>query len=165
VSVERLEVGLPATGSRVHRRRAVRALVADAAGRYLLLAESGGGLKFPGGGVDPGEDDATTLARELREETGYALERDLGVELVVHERRPGLEPDVVLEMESRYHRATVGARGDADLQPDEAALGLTAVWLDLDEALRRQDAHVAGAAQPWARRELAVLRRLHDRSH
>lgn len=163
----RLEVGVPATGSRVHRRLAVRALVSDEHARYLLLREaSGSGLKFPGGGVEPGEDDAAALARELREETGFALAHDHGVELVVHERRPGLEPDVVLEMESRYHRATVGSAGATALQPDEVELGLAVVWLDLDEALRRQREHVATAPQPqpWAHRELAVLDWLRTRT-
>ena len=49
----------------------VAALIRDAAGRVLLVRKRGT-LAFmqPGGKRDPGEDDATALARELREELG-----------------------------------------------------------------------------------------------
>jgi len=55
-------------------RRAVRALVVDAAGRTLLVRwPRPGGSAFwiaPGGGVEPGESDEDALRRELEEEIG-----------------------------------------------------------------------------------------------
>jgi 8-oxo-dGTP diphosphatase len=153
----RLTVGA-ATHARTHRRDAVRAIVADDRGRLLLLAEAGGaGLKFPGGGVQPGEDDLVALERELREETGYALGAVDGLVVVVDERRPGIEPGVDLVMQSRYYRATTGELGSTALEDDEKALGLTAVLLPLPEALVRQRRELAADPQPWAQRELAVL--------
>jgi double-stranded uracil-DNA glycosylase len=60
------ESGLP-------ERTAVRALVVDESGRLLLFRygnDYGSWWIAPGGGQEPGEDDAQTLRRELREECG-----------------------------------------------------------------------------------------------
>jgi 8-oxo-dGTP pyrophosphatase MutT (NUDIX family) len=54
-------------------RPAVRALVVDDEGRFLLVRLSyphGAWWVLPGGGLDDGEDDETALRRELREEIG-----------------------------------------------------------------------------------------------
>jgi ADP-ribose pyrophosphatase YjhB (NUDIX family) len=55
----------------------VGAVVWDAAGRLLLVQrarEPGRGLwSLPGGRVEPGEDDAAALAREVAEETGLTV--------------------------------------------------------------------------------------------
>lgn len=56
------------------RVRCVGAIVRDDRGRLLMVRRGrppGEGLwSIPGGRVEPGEDDAAALARELREETG-----------------------------------------------------------------------------------------------
>lgn len=55
----------------------VGGLTYDEAGRLLLIRranEPGRGLwSLPGGRVEPGEDDATALVREMAEETGLAV--------------------------------------------------------------------------------------------
>ena len=154
----RLLVG-SADGARTHHREAVRALVVDGDGRYLLLAEARSpGLKFPGGGVLPGEGDEHGARPGAARGDGVRARRRSGaLAVVVDERRPGIEPDVVLAMQSRYYRVTLGRPGATALEDDEVALGLEAVRLPLDEALRRQREHVEDDPQPWAHRELAVL--------
>ncbi|MFR9801813.1 NUDIX hydrolase [Pseudonocardia sp. RS010] len=56
----------------------VGAIAHDTAGRLLLIkrgTEPGRGLwSLPGGRVEPGEDDAAALVREMAEETGLAVE-------------------------------------------------------------------------------------------
>jgi 8-oxo-dGTP diphosphatase len=58
--------------------RCVGALAYDDRGRLLLVQranEPGRGLwSVPGGRVEPGEDDATAVAREMLEETGLVIE-------------------------------------------------------------------------------------------
>lgn len=40
-------------------------------GKLLMIEDSFGEVKLPGGGIDDGEDDYKALAREVKEETGY----------------------------------------------------------------------------------------------
>jgi 8-oxo-dGTP diphosphatase len=61
------------------RRVVVGAAIVDGAGRLLAAQraeppELAGGWEFPGGKVDPGEDDRTALVRECREELGVLIE-------------------------------------------------------------------------------------------
>lgn len=69
---------------------AVGAVVVDDGGRLLLIRrafEPGAGLwSLPGGRLEPGEDDAAALRREMREETG--LDVEVGA-LVGTVERPG----------------------------------------------------------------------------
>ena len=52
----------------------VRAVVGDAAGKILLVRESGDGRwALPGGWADPGSTPAEMVVREVREETGYEV--------------------------------------------------------------------------------------------
>lgn len=58
----------------------VKAVIRDDQGRHLLLRRSSrcrhfvGVWEWPGGKLDPGEDFATGLAREVREECGLEVE-------------------------------------------------------------------------------------------
>ncbi|GII14799.1 (deoxy)nucleoside triphosphate pyrophosphohydrolase [Planomonospora parontospora] len=61
------------------RKVVVGAAIVDGAGRLLAAQraqppELAGGWEFPGGKVDPGEDDRTALVRECREELGVLIE-------------------------------------------------------------------------------------------
>lgn len=68
---------------RPRRERAtVRVLLVDDRDRLLLFRDSDPGLDpvrswwiLPGGGIDPGEDEITTVVRELGEETGLRVDR------------------------------------------------------------------------------------------
>jgi 8-oxo-dGTP diphosphatase len=75
--------------------RCVGAVIKDGGGRLLLIKRGhapGAGLwSLPGGRVEPGETDAEALVRELREETGLAVEAGALVGTV---RRPAGSGDV-----------------------------------------------------------------------
>ena len=72
-----------ASGSTEHydvERDAVRVVLADASGRILLFhvitpeEVPDGWWELPGGGIDPGESYLEAAVREIREETGLALD-------------------------------------------------------------------------------------------
>jgi 8-oxo-dGTP pyrophosphatase MutT (NUDIX family) len=141
-------------------RVAVRAVILDG-DRLLMLRSLEGDVKFPGGGVEAGEDAATALAREVDEECGRDL---LACEpaplLVIEERRPDAEdPAQVFCMRSEYYRVQVGEPvRDPSLEAYEADLDLTGEWLTLAEARSANEAALqSGRPAPWVRRELAAL--------
>ncbi len=158
-----IRLGEATVGEDVIHRLAVRA-IAERAGRVLLLrATVTGGYKFPGGGVETGEDPQDALARELDEECGRALVTLGAVEVVVVETHPAVDrPGAVFRMESRYFRCEVGeAVRRPRLEEYERSLGLQQAWVTPAEAIEEADRLIAGGAAPaWAARELAVLRLL-----
>jgi 8-oxo-dGTP diphosphatase len=104
----------------------VGAIVKDERGRLLLIKrghEPGKGLwSLPGGRVELGESDAEALVREMREETGLAVEPG---SLVGRVQRPGLGGAV---LDIRDYTATVTG---GTLQAGDDAAG--ARWVTATE--------------------------------
>ena len=151
-------------GALVVKRRAVRALISEGP-RYLLFhSQVGGDLKFPGGGVEPGEDHEGAVAREVLEECGRRVLSISAPTLRVVESRAAREPGQVFESTSTYHPCTIdGTHTALRLDDYEADLGFTPVWMGLDDAIRTNDQVLAsGSAQTWVARETQVMRWLRD---
>lgn len=55
-------------------RISVKAIIKDESGRVLLGREKDGAWELPGGGLEHGENPKEALAREILEETGFAVE-------------------------------------------------------------------------------------------
>jgi 8-oxo-dGTP diphosphatase len=106
----------------------VGAVIKDDQGRLLLIKrghEPGAGLwSIPGGRIEPGETDAEALVREMREETGLAVQAG---PLLGSVRRPGQDGNV---LDIRDYAATVTG---GTLRPgDDAA---EARWVAVSELL------------------------------
>jgi ADP-ribose pyrophosphatase YjhB (NUDIX family) len=104
----------------------VGAVIKDDLGRLLLIKRGhspGAGLwSLPGGRIEPGENDAEALVREIREETGLAVEAG---HLLGTVQRPAHDGDA---FDIRDYTATVTG---GQLQPgDDAA---DARWVDAIE--------------------------------
>jgi 8-oxo-dGTP diphosphatase len=103
--------------------RIVAALIRDEAGRVLLVRKRGtAAFMQPGGKRDPGEDDATALAREIAEELGCTM---------VHDSiRPLGEFDAVAANEPgwRVHACLYGIDVTGDIVPDREIDEM--IWID-----------------------------------
>ena len=152
----------------VVERLAARAVIHDdGTGRLLLLRSRHGDLKFPGGGLDPGESVPQALLRELAEECGVIDAEVLQELLRVRELRPAQESGAVFRMTSHYFRCTLpGQVGEVAvrLEDYERDLGLAPAWVTPGSALRTNagflsiwSADQVADRAPWLPRETAAL--------
>ena len=115
-------------GSWTKQRTACRAIVIRD-DRILLSYETvTGQWMFPGGGLEPGEDERTCCVREVAEETGYIVELS----------PCALELDEYYEdcrYVDRYFFGTVVGRCERHLTDREEAVGMEPRWLPVEEAL------------------------------
>lgn len=153
----------------VFRRTAVRGIV-ERDGKYLLVREKYGDYKFPGGGAEPGETLEETLAREMREETGYPMKPGSAVKWgVVTERRKGQEANIMV-MESHYFFCQVeGPAAEQELDEYEKEHEFCPVWVALPEALEqnrqaeKEQAELCARGEspiPWVARDRIVIEHL-----
>jgi 8-oxo-dGTP diphosphatase len=103
--------------------RIVAALIRDEAGRVLLVRKRGTtAFMQPGGKRDPGEDDATALAREIAEELGCRVVRDsirpLGAFDAVAANEPGF----------RVHANLYGLDVSGTIAPNREIDAM--IWID-----------------------------------
>ena len=159
-----LTIGLPETAIGEYTRitrQAVR-MVAVRNGRILLVRNRREDVKFPGGGMEPGETALEALRRECREETGYPLAgtpRLFGT--IVERHYDGKTPFSVFEMTSRYYLGEVGDKVCAlELDDYEAALAFEPIWMAVSDAcennLRLVDGPESGRNR-WVVRDTTVL--------
>lgn len=153
--------GLDLTGKTI-TRHSVKAIILN--NRKLLLVYSAkfGVYKFPGGGVKPGELDAQTLGREIQEECGaQVLEVGEAFGMVAEYARPK-EPeyDLFKHISSYYRCAVTPELQPQSLDPYEAELSLSPVWVTVDQAIDA-NRQVLNSGQPdvpnWIARDTLVL--------
>jgi len=119
-------------------------------GAEILLVESEGGLDIPGGGLEPGEDDGTALAREFIEETGYRVERAAPL-VCLRQFLTKPEAGKFFDKYSAFYLVEIaGPLGP----PTEA--GNLPVWLHPEAALGRMNE----ACQDWLLRHMVIAANL-----
>jgi 8-oxo-dGTP diphosphatase len=110
-------------GGGIRKIRCVGGVIHDTQGRLLLVRRAhdpGKGLwSLPGGRVEPGENDAEALARELFEETGLTVEPGRLVGMVTRPAAAGVY---------QIHDYEAQVTGGALTPGDDAA---EAAWTDL----------------------------------
>lgn len=119
-------------------RTTVRALIWRD-GKLAMQRAASGDYKIPGGGMAPGEDRMTALAREVWEETGLSIltktAREIGE--TVEKRRDVCDPQKRFERHTYFYEVEAGdevAPAPLHLTDSEKALGFSAVWADPEEA-------------------------------
>lgn len=146
------------------RRTSIRGVVFRD-GQLLLVRSGFGEVNLPGGGQEAGEDDTTTLLREVLEETGYQVKpesiRPFGQ---VEEKRLSTHEPMIWHQINRYYFCEIeGAQQNCAYTSNEKRYGMHQVWLPLAEAVEvnRQMLEREGC-YPWNQREYQVLKRLKE---
>ncbi|MGB4661020.1 MAG: NUDIX domain-containing protein [Mobilitalea sp.] len=141
----------------VFKRTAARGIINNR-DKYLLIFSRYGVYKFPGGGMEKGEELEDTLVREVEEETGYKVIKNSTEKYgKVFERRKG-EYDDILEMKSYYFRCKVEeVVGSRNLDEYEEEYDYQIVWMTLPEAIEKNNAVTALDICPWVMRDTKVM--------
>jgi 8-oxo-dGTP pyrophosphatase MutT (NUDIX family) len=153
--------GLNLSG-RTLERRSAKAIIRQGRRLLMIYSASGGGYKFPGGGVEAGETDEETLAREIREECGVHLMRVEGEFGQVAEYKRPFEADCeVFKLISRYYLCQVQAgEGELRLEAYEQELGYRPRWVEVEQAIQTNRGLLASGSADvpgWVGRETYVL--------
>lgn len=129
-------------------------------GKLLMVENSFGEAKLPGGGMDAGEDDYQALVREVKEETGY----DVIPETIkpfgeVEEKRLSLsEPMIWHQINRLYFCEVYPEQGACDYSENEKKHGFRQVLYTLEEALEKNRKMLEGEGkQAWNQREYRTL--------
>jgi len=118
-------------------RRTARAVLLDDEGRMAVMYVNAKGYhKLPGGGLEEGEDFSSALARELREETGCAMQMLHHVHTVEEYRAKG----GFLQISHGYLAKVVGPKGAPEFHPNEVKDDFVLLWLDPKDVLERLEA-------------------------
>ena len=144
----------------VLERHAVKGIAIENNTVLMLHSEANGDFKFPGGGKKEGESDTDTLTREFSEECGLSnvtVRAEFGA--VVENNIAKDDGIDVFRMTNYYYICHVaGEFGNQDLDEYEAEIGLKPVWVDIDDAIKANEAVLTNSGcPPWVRRETEVL--------
>jgi len=136
-------------------REAVRSVsVKD--GKFLMIRTRKGDYKFPGGGPKSGESLEEALIREVREETGFNVERVKKKIGTATERKPDkYVKSAVFEMISHYYLCDVSENSGAqELDEYEKALDFRPHWVSIDDAIENNENFLRSNADinPWVQR-------------
>lgn len=148
-------------------RNAVRGIILRDDQVLMVHSLVNGDFKFPGGGVQDGEEHSTTLQRELLEECGVQLKAILGEFGHVEEYDQAEEDDFDLFcMHSYYYFCEVeDGFGAQNLDDYEFEYGFTPEWVRVEEAIavnRELLENPPPNIQRWVRRELFVLETIQE---
>ncbi len=140
----------------VIERVAVRGIIFRE-GKLLMIESEAGELKLPGGGQEEGEDDITTLIREVREETGYEVLPDTvtGFGYIEEKRRSYDEPAIWHQFSHLYFCEVSDTCGECDYSERERKAGFSKVWYTPDEAAGLMFSRKNGKA--WNSREYNTI--------
>lgn len=154
-------------GGTVFSRPSARGIILRGERLALVHALKHDYYKFPGGGIEPGEDPITALIREVKEESGLTVIpgsiREYGY---VHRVEKGDPEDIFLQ-DNYYYFCQVESRvGAQALDPFEQEEGFALEYVSPQEALAKNLA-VSGSGYQYRRmalREAQVLELLLDES-
>lgn len=151
---------------RVNCREAVRGIIFYN-NNILMVHCNKGDYKFPGGGIDTGENHEEALRREIREETGYIVDSVLNkIGIVIERKIDSFDKESIFEMTSYYYLCKVtDEQVFQELDDYERELDFEPKWINIDKAIYNNESILKGQKgdiNPWVYRETIVAKALKD---
>lgn len=139
-----------------------RAILRRGGELLLIRSQKFGEYKFPGGGIEAGENPREAVSREAREEAGCILlpETIRAFGKTIERRLDAHSGQQVFEQISYYFTAEAAeAQAETDMDAYEIEYGYRADWVPAAQAVEgNRELLGSGRPQPpWVRRELFVL--------
>ena len=135
------------------------------AGKLLMIENSFGEAKLPGGGMEPGEDDQQVLVREVKEETGYDVipESIKPFGEIEEKRLSDYEPMIWHQINRLYFCDVYPEQGQCRYSENEKKLGFHLVFYTIEEALEKNERMLKKEGrQAWNQREYRTLLLIKD---
>lgn len=146
------------------RRTSIRGII-FVDGRLLMIEDSFGEVKLPGGGVEPGEEESQALIREVKEETGYdVIPESIKPFGEIEEKRLSLHEPMIWHQTSRLYFCDVSpGQGQCDYTETEKRYGFHQVFYTVEEALEKNEKMLEREGrQAWNQREYKTLLLIKD---
>jgi 8-oxo-dGTP pyrophosphatase MutT (NUDIX family) len=149
-------------GAKVIHREAVRGIALDK-NLILMIHTKNQDYKFPGGGIEAGENHLTALKREFIEETGYLISDEIEFAgTITEQKKDKFEQNAYFCMKSHYYKCKViEKKQDQQLDSYEKDLNFKAEFVSVLDAynnnlsLNMQETTAKGS--PWLERETFAL--------
>lgn len=118
---------------KVFSRPSARAIIIKDGKVLLVYSKKYDYYKFPGGGIEKGENHSEALRREVLEETGFRVDeasiREFGC--VPRIQKDSYDPDAIFEQINYYYFCEIaGERTSVKLDEYERDEGFTALWME-----------------------------------
>jgi ADP-ribose pyrophosphatase YjhB (NUDIX family) len=144
-------------------REALRAVIFKGS-EILLVHTKKGDYKFPGGGIEDGENYIEGLTREVAEETGYVNCRVIEkIGMVTEKSIDTFERDAIFNMVSHYYLCTLTNEKKIEQALDtyEYEQSFTPKWVTLQHAIQQNEYVLSQRDRnDWVTRETFVLKEL-----
>ncbi len=129
-------------------------------GKLLMIEDSFGEVKLPGGGMEAGEDDYQGLIREVKEETGYdVIPESIKPFGEIEEKRLSVNEPMIWHQFSRLYFCDVyPEQGQCGYSENEKKYGFHQVFYTIEEALEKNERMLEKEGrQAWNQREYKTL--------
>lgn len=134
-------------------------------GKLLMIENSLGEVKLPGGGMEFGEDDYRVLIREVKEETGYdVIPESIKPFGEIEEKRLSLHEPMIWHQTNRLYFCDVyPGQGRCEYTENEKQQGFHQVFYTIEEALEKSGRMLGNEGrQAWNQREYRTLLLIKD---
>lgn len=134
-------------------------------GKLMMVENSFGEVKLPGGGMEPGEEDYQVLLREVKEETGYnVIPESIKSFGEIEEKRLSVHEPMIWHQINRLYVCDVyPEQGQCTYTDIEKKHGFRLVFYTIEEALEKNRRMLEKEGrQAWNQREYNTLLLIKD---